>query len=84
MLILCSYAASLQYSEFAAFFVTCFGSVRRYIFKICLITEWPCNRDFCIELELKAMSQFPLSALPLLYNVVLPVSYLVQLPSLCD
>ena len=38
------------------FFVMCFGSVKRYIFKICLITDWPCIRDFCIELELKAMS----------------------------
>jgi len=84
MFILCSYEASLQYSEFVAFFVMCFGSVKRYIFKICLITEWPCNRDFCIELELKAMSQFPVSALPPLNNVVLPVSYLLQLPSLRD
>ena len=30
MLILCSHEASLQYSEFAAFFVMFFGSVKRY------------------------------------------------------
>ena len=76
--------ATIGTFEAVVFFVTCFGSVKRYIFKICLIAEWPCIRDFCIELELKAMSQFPMSALPLLNSVVLPVSYLLQLPSLCE